>query len=156
MPVAIVRVVAPAAGEVGSWSASMGRRRLVAALIWAVAEGRRRQAAVEAVHAWPVPTAGDLYVPVGDPAAQKVRQAAEELLATVVLEVNTEGLPEPVVRDGVCGSGGWALVDAGADADLVVVGSRGLGGFKGLLLGSVSHQVTHHAPCPVVVIPHVE
>ena len=41
-------------------------------------------------------------------------------------------------------------------ADLVVVGSRGLGGFKGLLFGSASHQVSHHAQCPVVVIPHAD
>lgn len=45
-----------------------------------------------------------------------------------------------------------ALIDAAAHADLVVVGARGLGGFRGLALGSVSDQVTRHAPCPVVIV----
>lgn len=47
-----------------------------------------------------------------------------------------------------------ALLDRAADADLIVVGARGLGGFRGLALGSVSDQVTRHAACPVVVVRH--
>ena len=44
------------------------------------------------------------------------------------------------------------LSEAAEDADLLVVGSRGLGGFKELLLGSVGHQCAQHAPCPVVIV----
>ncbi len=56
---------------------------------------------------------------------------------------------ERVVSEG---SPGDVLVDAAADADLVVVGSRGRGGIKSALLGSVSSHVAHHAPCPVVIV----
>jgi nucleotide-binding universal stress UspA family protein len=46
-----------------------------------------------------------------------------------------------------------AILAAAQGAWMVVVGSRGLGGFKGLLLGSVSQQIAHHAPCPVLIVP---
>jgi len=52
------------------------------------------------------------------------------------------------------GTAAAALVEESRGADLLVVGSRGLGGFRGLLLGSVGQQVAHHAACPVVIVPH--
>lgn len=57
-----------------------------------------------------------------------------------------------VVRHVVQGHPAQVLLDQAADADLLVVGSRGHGGFAGMLLGSVSQHVVAHAPCPVVVV----
>jgi nucleotide-binding universal stress UspA family protein len=61
--------------------------------------------------------------------------------------------PASVTVRAVSGLPAHELVGASADADLVVVGSRGGGGFSRLLLGSVTNQVVAHATCPVVVIP---
>src|SRR5918995_507309 len=47
----------------------------------------------------------------------------------------------------------FGVPEAANDADILVVGSRGLGGFTGLLLGSVSQQCAHNAPCPLVIVP---
>ena len=66
--------------------------------------------------------------------------------------VDTSGLGSPVERRVLPGPGAAAIMAAADENSLVVVGSRGLGGFKGLLLGSVSDQLTLHASCPVVVL----
>jgi nucleotide-binding universal stress UspA family protein len=53
-------------------------------------------------------------------------------------------------------SGGMALIEAAKGAELIVLGSRGRGGFLGLLLGAVSQQCEHHPPCPLVILPPPE
>lgn len=125
------------------------------ALRWAIQEARVHGARVTALHAWetpaPVPEVGpmpaiDLVDFVGE-----FRGAAEKRAADVVEEVvgdDTSVTVEPVAVEG---SPAEALIDASRNADLVVVGSRGHGGFTSLLLGSVSHQVAQHAECPVVI-----
>jgi nucleotide-binding universal stress UspA family protein len=152
IPVAIVR--ADATGRrfgpqwivVGVDGSETSRR----ALDWALEEGRVRKAGVEVVQAWNLPA---LAVPTLTNAYTPIDEAARRVLDQALEEADTSGLSMPVRPVVRRGSGGEVIVRLAAGADLVVVGSRGLGGFKGLLLGSVSHQVTHHAPCPVVVVP---
>jgi nucleotide-binding universal stress UspA family protein len=124
------------------------------ALRWAIEEARLRSAELVAVHAWeppptsigPGPAPGFEFVGV-DP---RVREAGEQHARAVVDEVvgNADVPIEPMVVEGPPAS---VLVDAAQDAELLVVGSRGRGGFKALVLGSVSQQVAHHAPCPVLI-----
>jgi len=124
-----------------------------AALQWALDEARRRQAAVDVVHAWHHPfLIGYGYSAELD--LGTVEEDARQFLDDLVAGVDTTGVPavEPVL---MADSPARALLDAAKGASLLVVGSRGRGGFTGLLLGSVSQQVIHHAPCPVVVIPPV-
>jgi nucleotide-binding universal stress UspA family protein len=71
----------------------------------------------------------------------------------VLRQAGDEARPPSVTVKSATGLPAEELISAAAGADMIVVGSRGAGGFKRLLLGSVSTQVTHHAHCPVVVIP---
>jgi nucleotide-binding universal stress UspA family protein len=76
------------------------------------------------------------------------------MLAEEIEQVDSDDVT--IERRVVTGSASDGLVRSAREGDLLVVGSRGLGGFKGLLLGSVSQQVVHHAPCPVVIVPPAE
>jgi len=82
----------------------------------------------------------------------QVRKAAREQ-TDKVLDRLGENTPPQVTVDAVAGSPAEELLGAAENADLLVVGSRGAGGFARLVMGSVSSQVAHHAHCPVVVIP---
>jgi len=79
------------------------------------------------------------------------RAAVQQFVDKVTAETG-ETAPEITVSVGT-GDVAEELVKASQDADMLVVGSRGGGGFARLLMGSVSSQVVHHASCPVVVIP---
>jgi nucleotide-binding universal stress UspA family protein len=83
----------------------------------------------------------------------KIRQAAEEAAQQCVRDAS-DGQPASLEVKAVSGQPATELIEASRDADLVVVGSRGGGGFARLLLGSVSNQVVEHALCPVTVVPH--
>ena len=81
----------------------------------------------------------------------EARKAALDLIEKVTQELD-ESAP-PVTVQAIFGLPAERLIEASQDADLLVVGSRGTGGFARLMLGSVSSQVAHHAHCPVVVVP---
>ena len=82
---------------------------------------------------------------------QLARAAIQEFVDKVASEM---GGPAPEVTVTiVTGDPAEELVRASHDADLLVVGARGSGGFARLLLGSVGSQVTHHTTCPVVIVP---
>ena len=126
------------------------------ALEWAVREAAVRHAplAVLAVHQ---AVAGYWGGPVpypGDPELAKVSlEQAEKEVHSVLEEAGPDVQPSTVTVRAVTGLPAEELLSAAKGADLLVVGSRGAGGFKRLLLGSVSTQATHHAHCPVVVVP---
>jgi nucleotide-binding universal stress UspA family protein len=130
-----------------------GSQHSLDALRWAVAEAELRDAKVVAVHAFAAPQSatayGGLYMTELD--FEALREAARRLLVKTVEETVPDA-PVEILQIVAEGPPAGVLVAAAKDASLLVVGSRGRGGFKGLLLGSVSQQVAQHAPCPVVVV----
>jgi nucleotide-binding universal stress UspA family protein len=127
----------------------------VHALEFALDEARLRHAEVKAVAAWHVPaTAYDTgWVPaavdLGD--FEKIARSALDRSLEAAGAAKSGVSVTPILREGQAAD---VLVAEAHGADLLVVGSRGLGGFKGLLLGSVSQQCAHHASCPVAIVPN--
>jgi nucleotide-binding universal stress UspA family protein len=123
-----------------------------AALRWAIDEARRDRAELVVVHVWQMPYLGSSpYAPMSAIDLDLLEEEATHLVDRMLAAEDTNDVD--VERRTVCGSASQALVDLAKDADLLVVGARGHGGFVGVLLGSVSDQVARHAPCPVVIVP---
>jgi nucleotide-binding universal stress UspA family protein len=124
------------------------------ALTVAAEEARLHAAALRIVVVWQLSALmyGSGYVAFDENTLDAVRARAQSIADTAVATV-AELAPavecEALVLEGQPAE---ALLGASEDADLIVVGSRGLGGFKRLVLGSVSDQVVHHATCPVLVV----
>jgi nucleotide-binding universal stress UspA family protein len=119
-----------------------------AALRWAIREARLTGASVDAVMAWGFPAT---YAPLSE---LKIELAcdARTALGEAIMEVGglePGELVRPLVAEGYAAQ---VLLQAARDADLLVVGSRGRGGFASALVGSVSLHCVLHARCPVLVV----
>lgn len=125
------------------------------ALEWAMEEAAAHDAPLTVLTVHVVATDGwtgkPIILPADQPELEKTRHAGEEAVAEVASHLG-ESRPASVTIRAVNGIPAQELINASRDADLLVVGSRGTGGFARLLLGSVSSQVVHHAHCPVVVV----
>ena len=126
------------------------------ALRWAVDEARAHGGAdVRAVMVWSLPYAGlatgMALEPDGLPDSALIEQEAKQRLASSI-EALGDTSPVEVRGELLQGQPAGVLRELSHDADLIVVGSRGHGGFAALMLGSVSAQVVRHAHCSVVVI----
>lgn len=123
------------------------------ALTWAAAEAADHGAELVVLTVWertllpPMGSGGVPKSPVPDPR----QRATEDLLAIIKAELGEDPpvLVQPRVEQGHAAE---VLIEQSADADLLVVGTRGRGGFLGLVLGSVSQHVAAYAKCPVTVV----
>ncbi len=121
------------------------------ALRWAIRQAKLTGAEVEAVTAWSYPS-GYGWAPSSEGGAVDFEGDAGKILVEALAQVS--GIAPDVVVEPLVAQGHAAdvLVRAAEGADLLVVGSRGHGGFTGMLLGSVSQHCVQHATCPVLVL----
>ena len=121
------------------------------ALQWAIDEAKRHSMKMLLVHGVEIGAAA--ASPYGSGMVlEQLQDAGREVLDAALVHVRAQGVD--VEGRMEIGSTAHALIEASRDAAMLVVGSRGHGGFAGLLLGSVSTACVHHAHCPVVVVPH--
>jgi nucleotide-binding universal stress UspA family protein len=128
-----------------------GSEHSEAAMRYAVTQARAREVQLHVVYAWQAPvvsTYAVAYSNLLEDAYEQETETAQERVARW-----RDANPDVAITDQtVIGHPVNVLIEAGGTADLVVVGSRGLGGFASAVLGSVSHAVLHHLTCPVAVV----
>jgi nucleotide-binding universal stress UspA family protein len=121
------------------------------ALRWAFEYTQTVDGLLRVVYAWEPPAVASLNLPPlsmdWGPLFEHARAVPGELVQTVL----GDEADSRVVAMTVKGGAAQVLVDASRRADLLVVGSRGLGGLKGMILGSVGHHCAAHAECPVLI-----
>jgi nucleotide-binding universal stress UspA family protein len=124
------------------------------ALEWAAKEAAIRHTSLtvltvhQAVHGW----AGSLYYPDDEVQTQKAAEAARAETDKVLAGLG-DSRPESVTVKAVHGYPAEELLNAGAGADMIVLGSSGVGGWSRQFLGSVATKVSHHASAPVLIVP---
>jgi nucleotide-binding universal stress UspA family protein len=125
-----------------------------AALAWAIGQAELTNATVEAVMSWeyPISFAGVGYAPIGSVMDTDFASNAERILGAAISEAVDPASKVKVSATAREGNAARILLEASHGADLLVVGSRGHGGFTEALLGSVSQHCVHHAQCPVVIV----
>ncbi len=125
-----------------------GSAASISALRWAIRQGRLTGARVDAITAWRYPAT------FADPTLIDTNDYEDDARRIVTQSVteNPSGSEVEVRPLVMFGHPAQVLLDAADGADLLVVGSRGHGGFAEAMLGSVGQHLVHHAPCPVVII----
>jgi len=126
------------------------------ALDWAIHEAAVRHAPLTVLTVQQIVNsfwAGPLILPEDTELAEQARKIAQDETDDALSKLAEDVRPPEVTVLAVPGIPAEAILSEGKDADMIVVGSRGTGGFMKLLMGSVATQVTHHAHCPVVVVP---
>jgi nucleotide-binding universal stress UspA family protein len=127
-----------------------------AALRFALDEARLRRATLRVVHTWQFGYIGatglEGWLPAAGGELADFRRGAEAALDETLMEAGADSEGLTIERRVEQGAAAAVLVEESQDADLLVVGSRGHGGFAQLLLGSVSQQCAQHAFCPVTIV----
>jgi len=130
------------------------------AVRWAAREAKLLGMKLELVSAWQIPTysyvSGYGFPAISEEMMKSLTARAEGHLAEALDEARAEAREVQIETIAAEGQPAKVLVEVAKGADLLVVGSRGLGGFRELLLGSVSQQCAQHATCPVVIVRHLE
>lgn len=145
----------PIRAVVGVDGSPASLRALQWAIDWVAGAGG---GTVEAIHSWSMPYA---YSPIGGGVMivepESMEQGAKQELAEALRQVDARAGDGVELRPQVVeGPPASSLLERAKGADLLALGTRGRGGFAGLVLGSVSQQCLHHATCPVVVLPEPE